>query len=69
MTSENVTEPGTVEPSVPQPSRAVDDRLIDELVSRAQAEGWRHLFGLDADEHTAVLVLCELADNQPAPAA
>ncbi|MFE5771314.1 IS256 family transposase [Streptomyces sp. NPDC056485] len=39
MTSENVTTAETVEPSEPQPSRAVDDRLIDELVSRAQAEG------------------------------
>ncbi|GAA3064792.1 hypothetical protein GCM10020254_05890 [Streptomyces goshikiensis] len=27
------------EPSEPQPSKAVDDRLIDELVSRAAAEG------------------------------
>jgi hypothetical protein len=39
MTSENVTEAETVELSEPKPSRAVDDRLIDELVSRAQAEG------------------------------
>src|SRR3954470_397225 len=39
MTSESVTESETVEPSVPQPSRAVDDRLIEELVSRARAEG------------------------------
>ncbi|RPF30251.1 transposase-like protein [Streptomyces sp. Ag109_G2-6] len=39
MTSENVTEAETVEPSEPKPSKAVDDRLIDELVSRAQAEG------------------------------
>ncbi len=38
MTSENVTEAETVEPSQPQPSKAVDDRPIDELVSRAQAE-------------------------------
>ncbi|KYG51839.1 transposase [Streptomyces sp. WAC04657] len=37
MTSENVTE--VVEPAEPMPSKAVDDRLIDELVSRAQAEG------------------------------
>lgn len=37
MTSENVTEPETVEVAGPQPSKAVDDRLIDELVSRAQA--------------------------------
>ncbi len=39
MSSENVTEAEIVEPSEPQPSKAVDDRLIDELVSRAQAEG------------------------------
>ncbi|MGW7201519.1 IS256 family transposase, partial [Streptomyces chryseus] len=39
MTSENVTEAETVEPAEPKPSKAVDDRLIDELVSRAQAEG------------------------------
>ncbi|MFF4173581.1 hypothetical protein [Streptomyces sp. NPDC001744] len=39
MTSENVA--GAVEPSEPQPSRVVDGRLIDELVSRAQAEGLR----------------------------
>ncbi|CAL9328452.1 hypothetical protein SUDANB106_00021 [Streptomyces sp. enrichment culture] len=39
MTSENVTEPETAEPGRPQPSRAVDNRLIDELVGRAQAEG------------------------------
>ncbi len=39
MTSENVTEAGTFEPAEPKPSKAVDDRLIEELVSRAQAEG------------------------------
>ncbi|RPK44861.1 hypothetical protein EES37_15865 [Streptomyces sp. ADI91-18] len=39
MTSENVTEAETVEPSEPKLSKAVDDRLIDELVFRAQAEG------------------------------
>lgn len=39
MTSENVTVAGTFEPAEPKPSKAVDDRLIDELVSRAQAEG------------------------------
>ncbi|GAA3063290.1 hypothetical protein GCM10020254_04030 [Streptomyces goshikiensis] len=39
MTSENVTEAESREPSEPQPSKSVDDRLIDELVSRAQAEG------------------------------
>ncbi|MFI1660468.1 hypothetical protein ACH4ZU_37000 [Streptomyces sp. NPDC020472] len=38
MTSENVTEAETVEAAEPQPARAVDDQLIDELVSRAQAE-------------------------------
>ncbi|MES9807563.1 MFS transporter [Streptomyces cinereoruber] len=37
MSSENVTE--AVEPAESTPSKAVDDRLIDELVSRAQAEG------------------------------
>ncbi len=39
MTSENVTETQSVETPEPQPSRAVDDQLIDELVGRAQAEG------------------------------
>ncbi len=39
MTSENVTEAEISEAVEPQPARAVDDRLIDELVSRAQAEG------------------------------
>ncbi len=39
MTSENVTEAEISEVAEPQPVRAVDDRLIDELVSRAQAEG------------------------------
>ncbi|MFC8791631.1 transposase [Streptomyces cinereoruber] len=37
MSSENVTE--AVESAESTPSKAVDDRLIDELVSRAQAEG------------------------------
>jgi transposase-like protein len=39
MASENVTEPETTETAVPQPSKSVDDQLIDELVGRAQAEG------------------------------
>lgn len=39
MTSENVTEPESVETPEPQPSRAVDGQLVDELVGRAQAEG------------------------------
>ncbi|KOG43935.1 transposase, partial [Streptomyces virginiae] len=39
MTGENVTEAEIVESSEPQPVKAVEDRLIDELVSRAQAEG------------------------------
>nr|WP_199812372.1 transposase [Streptomyces bikiniensis] len=39
MTSENVTEDEPVETAESQPARVVDDRLIDELVSRAQAEG------------------------------
>ncbi|MCQ9183496.1 transposase [Streptomyces sp. IBSBF 2953] len=44
MTSENVTETEaeteaeTVEPSEAKPSKTVDDQLIDELVSQAQAE-------------------------------
>lgn len=45
MTSQNVTEAGTIEPFEPQPSKVVDDRLIDELVSRAQAEGLQQLTG------------------------
>lgn len=39
MTSENMTEAETVELSEARVSKAVGDRLIDELVSRAQAEG------------------------------
>ncbi|MFJ2900527.1 IS256 family transposase [Streptomyces sp. NPDC087218] len=39
MTSNNVPEVETVEPSEAVPSKSVDDRLIDELVGRAQAEG------------------------------
>lgn len=39
MTSENVAGPGAVEPAVTVSARAVDDRLIDELVGRARAEG------------------------------
>jgi len=39
MTSNNVTETEPVEPSETAPSKFVDDRLIDELVGRAQAEG------------------------------
>jgi putative transposase len=39
MTSQNVSEPETAEAAVPQPPKSVDDRLIDELVGRAQAEG------------------------------
>ncbi len=39
MTSNNVTEAETVEPSEAAPSKSLDDRLIDELVGRAQAEG------------------------------
>lgn len=39
MTSENVSEAQSVEMPEPQPSKAVDDQLIDELVGRAQAEG------------------------------
>ncbi|MGW1136615.1 hypothetical protein [Streptomyces zhihengii] len=39
MTSENVAETEISEADGPQPAKAVDDRLIDELVSRAQTEG------------------------------
>ncbi|MET4670624.1 hypothetical protein ABID94_003506 [Streptomyces sp. PvR018] len=39
MTSSNVTKAETVEPSETAPSKSVDDRLIDELVDGAQAEG------------------------------
>ncbi|MEV8311109.1 IS256 family transposase, partial [Streptomyces flavidovirens] len=39
MTSNNVTEVESVEPSEAVPAKSVDDRLIDELVGRAQAEG------------------------------
>ncbi|GCB43745.1 hypothetical protein SNL152K_1030 [Streptomyces sp. NL15-2K] len=34
-----MTEPETTEAAVLQPSRSVDDQLIDELVGRAQAQG------------------------------
>ncbi|WP_331740858.1 IS256 family transposase (plasmid) [Streptomyces cyaneofuscatus] len=39
MTSSNVTEAEPVEPSETVLSKFVDDRLVDELVGRAQAEG------------------------------
>ncbi len=39
MTSNNVTEAEVGEPSETAPVKSVDDRLIDELVDRAQAEG------------------------------
>jgi hypothetical protein len=39
MTSNNVTEAESGEPSEVVPVKSVDDRLIDELVGRAQAEG------------------------------
>ncbi|WXH43598.1 hypothetical protein WEB32_34000 [Streptomyces netropsis] len=39
MTSNNVTEAETVETSEPQSAKAVDDRLIGELVGRVQTEG------------------------------
>jgi transposase-like protein len=39
MTSNTVTEAEPVEPSETVPSKPVENRLIDELVGRAQAEG------------------------------
>ncbi|MFH9958510.1 molybdopterin cofactor-binding domain-containing protein [Streptomyces roseolus] len=39
MTEENVAEAEAAEQSEPRPARLVDDRLIDEPVSRARAEG------------------------------
>jgi transposase-like protein len=39
MTSENVAEQDAVESAVAVSAKAVDNQLIDELVSRAQAEG------------------------------
>lgn len=39
MTSENVAEQDAVESAVAVSAKAVDDQLIDELVSQAQAEG------------------------------
>lgn len=41
MSSDNVTEAEPVEPSEAAPSKSADNRLIDELVGRAQAEGLR----------------------------
>ncbi|MFI2458214.1 hypothetical protein [Streptomyces sp. NPDC019539] len=38
MTSDNVTQAEPVEPCEAAPSKSVDDRLIDELVSRARSE-------------------------------
>lgn len=39
MTSDNVTDAESFEAAEPQQAKSVDDRLIDELVGRAQAEG------------------------------
>ncbi len=39
MTRENVADSENAELAEPQPSKSVDDQLIDELVGRAQAEG------------------------------
>jgi hypothetical protein len=39
MTSDNVTEAEPVKAAEPQPTKGVDDQLIEELVGRAQAEG------------------------------
>ncbi|MBX9398997.1 transposase, partial [Streptomyces sp. TRM72054] len=41
MTSENVAEYEAVESAAAVSTKAVDDQLIDELVSRARAEGLR----------------------------
>ncbi|MFE4694948.1 hypothetical protein ACFRH6_33470 [Streptomyces sp. NPDC056749] len=46
MTSGNVTEVESDEPSEAASVKSVDDRLIDELVGRAQAKGL-HLTGED----------------------
>ncbi|MCX4516000.1 hypothetical protein OHA27_38530 [Streptomyces sp. NBC_01619] len=37
MTSNNVTEAESVEPSEAAPAKSVDDRLIDELVTELRA--------------------------------
>lgn len=39
MTSENVSEPEAIEAAVLQSWKSVDDRLVGELVGRAEAEG------------------------------
>lgn len=39
MTSNNMAEAESVEPSGAVPAKSVDDQLIDELVGRAQAGG------------------------------
>jgi hypothetical protein len=39
MTSDEVAEAKATKPVELTPSKSVDDRLIDELVGRAQAEG------------------------------
>jgi transposase-like protein len=39
VTSENTSKSGPVEAAEPQPAAAVEQRLIDQLVDRAQAEG------------------------------
>ncbi|MFG2480948.1 hypothetical protein [Streptomyces fagopyri] len=41
MTTENVAEQDAVESAAVVSTKAVDDQLIDELVSRAQVEGLR----------------------------
>ncbi|MGW5973593.1 hypothetical protein [Streptomyces sp. NPDC055186] len=50
MTSENVSEAQSVEMPEAQPSKAVDDQLIDEPVGRAQAESLQ-LTGEISDHH------------------
>ncbi|MEV6963087.1 hypothetical protein AB0M97_28780 [Streptomyces sp. NPDC051207] len=45
MTSENVAEDEVGEAAVAVSAKAVDDQLIDELVSRARAEGLQAMYG------------------------
>ncbi len=55
MTSENVTDPKSVESAEMVSAKAVDDHLIDELVHRAQAKGLQLTGegGLPAAAHAA----------------
>lgn len=70
MTGEDVAEAESVEQSEATPSKAVDDRLIDELTGRSQAEVLQ-LAGEDGLLQQLTKRLLESAlegeDNKPSP--